>query len=273
MSKPLQVTVDGKPGSDSWPLDRALQYGDGLFETMVVRNGRIRFEALHHERLALGCRRLNIHADHGAIWQQVGELVRAHGSALLKLQLTRGDATARGYAPSGAERPRVILSVFPAPLAADLPAQIRAVTSRHCLGENPDLAGIKHCNRLEQVLARASLEGSGAFEGLMGSSSGQLISGTMSNVFLELDGQLVTPQLAQCGIAGVMRAVVLREAALAAVPVQVARIPLAALARCTSLYLSNVRLGLVPVHELDGRSLKPGAALHALAERIESLEQ
>jgi 4-amino-4-deoxychorismate lyase len=273
MNTALQVYVDGEPCSQRWPLDRGLQYGDGLFETMQVRGGHIRFESLHRARLALGCSRLAIKADHATIWEQAVQIARQQGAALLKLQLTRGDATARGYAPSGVEQARAILSVFPGPSPAELPAVIRAVSLRNCLGENPDLAGIKHCNRLEQVLARASLAATGAFEGLMASSSGRLISGTMSNVFLELDGALVTPEIDRCGIAGVLRAVVLREAEAADVPVRVADIPWSALPRCTSLWLCNARLGLLPVHELDGRALTISPSLRALAMRIEALEQ
>jgi 4-amino-4-deoxychorismate lyase len=273
MSKALEVLVDGIPCSQGWPQDRSLHYGDGLFETMLVRQGRIRFEALHAGRLARGCDRLAINADHESIWSQARHLAHQHSESLLKLQLTRGDATARGYAPSGVEQPRLILSVFPAPQAADLPVDILAVTSAHCLGENPHLAGIKHCNRLEQVLARASLRGTGAFEGMMGSSSGLLISGTMSNVFMELDGELVTPALDRCGIEGVLRAVVLREAARRGAAVRVADFPLSALARCTGLAISNVRLGLLPVHRLDGRNVQCSEQVHHLAARIEALEE
>jgi 4-amino-4-deoxychorismate lyase len=272
MSLALETWVDGRARTEGWWQDRALQYGDGLFETMVVRNGRIRFAALHGERLARGCAKLHIDADHAAIWEQARQLAERHGGALLKLLLTRGDATARGYAPSGQECARVIFTVFPAPLASEVPEQVRAVTLRNCLGENPDLAGIKHCNRLEQVLARASLKGTTAFEGLMASSSGELISGTMSNVFVELDGILMTPELDRCGIAGVMRAVVLREAASRSITVRVARIPRQEIARCTSVALSNIRLGLLPVTELDGRRLQVSAAVSALASGIDALE-
>jgi 4-amino-4-deoxychorismate lyase len=273
MNAVTETWVDGHLCIQSWPHDRALQYGDGLFETMVVRNGHIRFEALHGERLARGCARLQLHADQTAIWQQARQLAQRHGTALLKLLLTRGDATVRGYAPSGTETARVILSVYPAAHTSELPEQIRAVTLRNCLGENPDLAGIKHCNRLEQVLARASLRGTGAFEGLMASSSGQLISGTMSNVFVELDGVLTTPELDRCGVAGVMRAVILREAARCGVAVRMGNIPLQALDRCTGLALSNVRLGLLPVSQLDGRRLQISAAVGALKSGIDALER
>jgi 4-amino-4-deoxychorismate lyase len=272
MSDALQVLVDGVPCSESWPQDRGLQYGDGLFETMIVRSGRIRFEALHAARLAHGCSRLAIHADQTSIWQQARALAAQHVDALLKLQLTRGDATARGYTPSGKENARSILSAYPAPLASDLPPDVRVVTLPNQLGENPGLAGLKHCNRLEQVLARTRLRETDAFEGLMASSSGLLISGTMSNVFVELEGALVTPKLDLCGVAGVMRTVVLREAHDLGMPVHVADIRMGTLARCTGLAISNARLGLLPVHMLDGHRLAIHAGLRELATRIEALD-
>jgi 4-amino-4-deoxychorismate lyase len=273
MSNALEIIVDGRPCGESWPQDRGLQYGDGLFESMLVRNGRIRFQSLHAERLLRGCDRLAIRADQNAIWLQAQQLAQRHGGALLKLQLTRGDATVRGYGPTGNERPRLIFSVFSAPQFAELPAEVSAVTLPNSLGENPDLAGIKHCNRLEQVLARVTLQGTGAFEGLMASSSGLLISGTMSNVFLELDGEVVTPELDRCGIAGVLRAVVLREAQRSDIPVRVAAVPMTALERCSGLSVSNVRLGLLAVHALDGRRLPLSTRLLDLAARINALDE
>ena len=106
----------------------------------------------------------------------------------------------------------------------------------------------------------------------MGSSSGLLISGTMSNVFLELDGELVTPAIDQCGIAGVLRAVVMREAAVAGLSLRIARLSMAVLRQCTGLALSNVRLGLLPVDDLDGRAMTASPALRELAARVETLD-
>ena len=77
------------------------------------------------------------------------------------------------------------------------------------LGENPALAGLKHLNRLEQVLARLEWSDPGIAEALLFSSSGALVSGSMSNVFLVHGGRLATPRLDRCGVAGVMREVVL----------------------------------------------------------------
>lgn len=272
MSAPLQILVDGEPVSGSWPLDRGLQYGDGLFETLVVRQGRLRFEDLHRARLTLGCERLAIRADLDRLWQSARTVASTHREATLKLQVTRGDATARGYTPSGTEQARSILSVYAAASPQELPKLVRAATLPNRLGENPDLAGIKHCNRLEQVLARQALQGSGAFEGLMASSSGLLISGTMSNLFLELDGELVTPDVSRCGIAGVMRSVVIRQARRRGMPLRIAAVPMSALDVCTGLALTNARLGVLLVHELDGRTLDGGATLSALGAEVETLE-
>ncbi len=272
MSAPLQVLVDGLPATQGWPLDRGLQYGDGLFETMLVRGGRVRFEALHRARLEEGCRRLAIATDHEQIWNETRGLAARHGAALLKLQVTRGDAVARGYTPDGGERARRILSLFPAPADSELPEVVRVRSLSDTLGENPRLAGLKHCNRLEQVLARLVLRGSGVFEGIMASSSGLMISGTMSNVFVEMDGELLTPALDRCGIAGVMRAVVLREARRSQLPLRAAELPFEVLGRVTGLALSNARLGLLCVHELDGRKLAGSDRFRQLAARVASLE-
>lgn len=271
MSAPLQLLVDGAECNDSWPLDRGLLYGDGLFETMRVTGGRIRFEADHRARLAEGCSRLAIKADLEDIWALAMAAAARHGHATLRLQVTRGEAAARGYTPAGTEQARAILAVYPPPAPGELPTRLRVVTLPLRLGENPLLAGLKHCNRLEQVLARLALRDSpGAFEGLLASSSGSLVSGTMSNVFLELDGELVTPALDRCGVAGVMRAAVLREARRLGDDIRVAALPLESLARCTALALSNARMGLVQVHELDGRALAASPRLQSLAAAVDA---
>ena len=139
------------------------------------------------------------------------------------------------------------------------------------MGENPRLAGIKHCNRLEQVLARVELQSTGAYEGLVGSGSGRLISGTMSNVFLDTDSGLVTPVLDQCGVAGIMREVVLREAPAMGLPVRVADIPLGELDDTRGLFVTNVRLGVLPVSRIDGRTVRISDAVRALAQRVAAL--
>ena len=268
---PLRL-VDGEPSEAGWPLDRGLQFGDGLFETLVVRDGRVRFRALHQQRLAAGCARLQINLDAALAWHEVDAMANGCGHGMVKLLVTRGDALERGYAPAGGERARRVVYAWPAaaPIDACGPAA-RAVTLAMRLGENPLLAGMKHTNRLEQVLARAALHGTGALEGLMAASSGHLVSGTMSNVFVRLAGQWCTPPLERCGIAGVMRSVVLREAPPRGLPIEVRQIELDELARCEGLFVTNVRLGVQPVGDLDGRPLPTDAAVSTLQRTIAEL--
>lgn len=264
------LQVDGVDCDASWPLDRGLQYGDGLFETMVVRRGEVRFLALHQARLAEGCRRLALTVDAARLWQQACRFAAATDEAMVKLVVTRGSASARGYRAQGDEHPRCILYRF-APGAAPRPP-VRVVRLGLRLGENPLLAGIKHCNRLELVLATNQLQGQDAFEGLLAGSSGQLVSGTFSNVFIRRGGQWMTPEVEHCGIAGVMRAVVLREARAAGQPVRVCRLPFTALDDCEALCLSNVRLGLLPVATLEGRALATDEWATAMRARIGGLD-
>jgi 4-amino-4-deoxychorismate lyase len=106
----------------------------------------------------------------------------------------------------------------------------------------------------------------------MGSSSGLLISGTMCNVFLDTGAGLVTPALDLCGIAGILRAVVLREAAAMDIPVQVTDIPLAALDNSRGAFLTNIRLSVLPITRLNGRALEISARVQALAGRVANLE-
>ncbi|MEO8309182.1 MAG: aminodeoxychorismate lyase [Pseudomonadota bacterium] len=274
MNLPLAVLVDGEPwplqGQTLWPTDRGLHYGDGLFETMMVRGGHVRFAALHRARLTAGCARLRIAIAQASLWEQATTLAREHGDAVLKLLVTRGSMTQRGYGTSGDETGRTLLLAYPAPAGLQ-PTDISVVSLQARLGENATLAGIKHCNRLEQVVGRMELQ-PGTFEGLMSSSSGRLISGTMSNVFLDTEVGLVTPSLELCGIAGVMRAVVLREAAAMGMPVRVGNLPAAALDDCRAAFLTNVRLGVLPITRLNGRALPISDEARALAARVASLE-
>jgi 4-amino-4-deoxychorismate lyase len=272
MSTLREILLDGQPNAAPWLQDRGLHYGDGLFETVLVRAGQLRFEALHRARLARGCRQLAITVDDVALWQQARELARKHGAALLKILVTRGSATSRGYAPSGTESARCIVYVYDAPQAAEIPAQPAVISLPNFLGENPRLAGLKHCNRLEQILARQEVLRQGAFEGLLGSSSGLLISGTMSNVFLEQGDTLLTPVLDRCGIAGVMRQVVLREAPRLGFKVRVTDIPFQLTQTCNSIFVTNIRLGVFPLHSAQGRTLTSSQRIAQLIAQVATLE-
>ncbi|MEG1082231.1 MAG: aminodeoxychorismate lyase, partial [Pseudomonas sp.] len=170
--------IDGRAADAVNLQSRGLAYGDGLFETIAVRAGRPSLLEFHLERLALGCQRLAISADHGLIREELCRYASLLGDGVLKLILVRGDSQ-RGYAPAAGAAPRRILQGSPVPA---YPAQhaeqgVRLFTCNTRLAEQPLLAGLKHLNRLEQVLARAEWQDSEHAEGLMRDVSGRIIEG------------------------------------------------------------------------------------------------
>jgi 4-amino-4-deoxychorismate lyase len=269
---PAAVWVNGRPGGAVSPIERGLHYGDGLFETIACVGGRPRFLALHLERLARGCARLGFEfPDRGELEREILAAAAAPG-AIVKVLLTRGPAVARGYASSGAEQPtRVTLRYRWDEEPRSRLAGVRVRTAALRLGENPALAGLKHLNRLEQVLARREWSDGDIAEALMFSASGRLISGVMSNVFLVEGQRLRTPLLDRCGVAGIMRQVVLREAARAGIAVEEASLDAEDLARAREIFLTSAVIGLRPVRALDGRVCEIGALTRELQQLVAPL--
>ncbi|MGH8219634.1 MAG: aminodeoxychorismate lyase [Steroidobacteraceae bacterium] len=254
--------------------DRGLHYGDGLFETIACRDGVPRFLGDHLKRLALGCERLAIElGSRGALVDDVLRLAAGRPRSLVKVIVTRGPATARGYTPRGDERASRIVLRYGWPdedprfAREGVAVRLAALT----LAENPRLAGLKHLNRLEQVLARAELRGSGLDEALLLSRSGCLVSGTMTNVFVVSGSTVATPRLDRCGVAGVMRRVVMREAAATGIAVQEARITRQDVEAADEVFLTNVRIGIWPVRAVGARELGPGPKTRQLQHLIEPL--
>ena len=256
------VLVNGVRDAGPSALDRGLHFGDGLFETLACLNGQPRFLPLHLERLAFGCERLGLAAPNlDEIRAEVLELARGVDRAIVKVLVTAGEAVVRGYARCGSETGTRITIRYPWPheTGARLHdgVMVRTLTLR--LGENPRLAGLKHCNRLEQILARAELAADpGLAEGILFSSSGNLVSGTSSNVFLVRESCLLTPRIDLCGVAGVMRRVVLREARRVGIPTRECELRAQDLQAADEVFLTNARVGIWPVRTLDARELNPG---------------
>lgn len=264
--------VDGA-AADTVPADdRGLLYGDGLFETLRCDAGAPRFLDLHLHRLQTGCAALELPApDPETLRLELRRAAAGEGGCLLRLTLTRGSSATRGYAPPVPCRPRRILTRHPLPPPMGA-AGIRACFSSVIVGRSPMLAGIKHLNRLENVLARARLAGTGCEEAILSTVTGDLVGGTMSNLFAVIEGCLVTPPLEDAGVRGVMREVVLREAAASGIAAQERPLRRADLAGASELFFTNVRIGLWPVAMLEGwAGVAPGPRLRALRQRIEAL--
>lgn len=273
MNLPDVVLVNGKPGAVS-PLDRGLHFGDGVFETIACRRGRPRFLALHLDRLIQGCERLSITPGSiGTIRAEVEQLALRTDAAIVKLIVTRGEALARGYAPTGGERAtRIALRyAWPHDAAGSWHAGVRAGIASLRLGENAMLAGLKHLNRLELVLAQTERDARQIRELVLFSSSDLLVSGTMSNVFIARNGKLETPRIERCGVAGVMRRVVMREARRIGIAIEERAILAQDLEQAEEMFLTNARIGIWPVNALESRELSVGPITQRLQALIEPM--
>jgi 4-amino-4-deoxychorismate lyase len=247
--------VNGQVADTISHQDRGLHYGDGLFETITCLGGRPRWLSLHLERLRRGCERLALRADLEVIEREIEVRAAAGGRCILKVIVTRGPAVRRGYRPTGTEHCTRILTRYEWPPDSECAARgFRVAVSEVRLGINPQLAGLKHLNRLEQVMAQAVMP-KGLEEVLMLSSAGHVIGGSMSNVFLADQQGLFTPALADCGIAGVMRQRVCAASERNGQPIRVRCVESAELAHVQEVFVTNVRWGVQPVVELNGRTL------------------
>lgn len=249
--------------------DRGLLYGDGLFETIRFVQGVAPLWARHMQRLCAGCVRLGLPApDVEVLATEAQRVLPDARDAVVRITLTRGPA-ARGYAPPAAARPTRIVAAHPLP-ALDPDWYARGIRVRFCelrLAVQPRLAGLKHLNRLEQVMARAEWVDPDVVEGLVFDQDDNLISATAANVFVVQDGVLATPAVDRCGVAGVLRAEL-----LAALPSSVVRtVAREALMRIDELFLCSSVRGVLPVREVDGRPLHMGALTRAAQARWTAL--
>ena len=241
--------------------DRGFQYGDGLFETIAMRDGKPRLWQFHIERLADGCERLGIRmpAEQDLREQLDSAFDAGAGSGIAKLILSAGSGP-RGYARGKGKEPRVFVGVFTSE-GLSRTAYADGVDAMVCetrLAGPSVLAGLKTLNRLEQVFGRSECVAANAFEGLMVDADERVICGTMSNVFIVIDHKLITPALTRCGVAGVMRRLVLESFAANDNAVVIRDVALAELWQSDEVFLSNSQFGVVPLRRCKDRQWSPG---------------
>lgn len=264
-----EILVNGRDAATVDVRDRGLHYGDGVFETLRCDQGHVRWWSRHLRRLAEGCRRLGIVMPNVA--QLEGELARLATSrdrALLKVVLTRGPMTRRSYRPAGNEVPTRVVSVHDWPADDGAPLSLGFCGVR--LGHNPMLAGIKHLNRLENVLAQQEAQRQGIDEVVLLGTQGEVVCGSMSNLIAVTQEGLVTPALEGAGISGVMRSLALDAAAALGIALDVASLSPGQLRAASAIYCSNVRLGLRQVGKFEGRVLATDARVERLMAWIDA---
>lgn len=253
------ILVNGRPADSVDARDRGLAYGDGVFRTLRTRHGQPIWWRDHYAKLAADCAALMLTCpDAVGLRAEVCRVAEdGDGDGVVKILLTRG-AAARGYAPPLEQvTTRIVLSM---PLPAHAQGSPDDITARWCalrLARQPRLAGIKHLNRLENVLARAEWDDPAVFEGLLCDDHGAVIGGVMSNVVVARDGELHTPDLSECGVAGVARARLLRAAARLGIRTHVERMLPAAILAADEVMICNSVIGVRRVARLDAKTWPP----------------
>ncbi len=271
---PHRALVNGAWSECLSLYDRGLHYGDGLFETIAWTGGRARAWQRHMRRLERGCECLGLPPPEiGLLAQEARTCAGSERQCVLKLILTRGSG-GRGYgAGTSGMNPARIWLCFPWPHYPEARAR-EGVTVRICsmrLSRQPQLAGLKHLNRLEQVLARMEWQDPAVHEGLMLDTEGWLIEGTMSNLFLLQGGDLLTPDLSQCGVRGVTREWVMAEAAGRGVSIRTMSLRLEDLYAAEHAFLCNSLIGIWPIRYLcadPARELAPSRLAIDLAAAL-----
>ncbi len=231
--------------------DRGLLYGDGLFETLTVIDGQPQRWQQHMARLALGCERLKLEMpDSALLLKEVISECADRSKAVAKIIITRGEG-ARGYKATTNPTSRIVQSsVYP-----DYPASYaeQGIVTRICdlrLAQQPLLAGIKHLNRLENVLARNEWQDPDITEGLLQDVQGNFIEGTMSNLFVINDDVLYTDPLLNCGVAGIMRESIIKCAERLKINFQLQAIDKTLLSDADELFVCNSLIGIWPIKQI-----------------------
>ena len=251
------MLINGTEGDRVSIYDRGLLYGDGVFRTMRLLGGQVLHWPLHYRKLQQDSAALAIACPEAALLSdELQRLSQQQPDGIAKIIVTRGTQEKRGYAPAANSVPTRILSISPAP---NFPAGFSShgIKLRICdlrLSHQPRLAGIKHLNRLENVLAAAEWNDPDIAEGVLLDISGNVIEGTRSNLLMVRGGALLTPDLSLCGVAGVQRERVMEWAVKHGVPCQVRQFALAELLGADEIFLVNSIIGLWPVRELQSRS-------------------
>lgn len=254
MTAQRDILIDGQRAACLAADDRGLQYGDGVFRTLRVVAGQPRWWDEHIAKLTEDAVRIGLAAPDADVWQADLAQIGLDGrDGIIKLLLTRGSGP-RGYSPTHSTR-SCRICYFDAVVTAPMPT--RGLTLRICnlrLGWQPRLAGIKHLNRLENVLARAEWSEPEIHEGVLLDQADNVISGVMSNLFVWRDQSLLTPRLDRCGVAGVARSRLMRLARAHGIDVQETNLSLQALFDAEEVMVSNSVMGLRRVARLEAQS-------------------
>ncbi|MCH9645833.1 MAG: endolytic transglycosylase MltG [Proteobacteria bacterium] len=241
------ILINGKKQSKLSVFNRLVQFGDGLFETCLVVDQKLLLAEAHFQRLEKGAKRLKIAPVSRSVW--IKEIAQAIcmaklDKAVVKIILSRGE-TSRGYGYDKSITPTRIITVSKVP---DLPQDYSLSLCDSGYATNQLLSEIKHCNRLEQILARTHLK---TQECIMLDPQAQVISASQGNIFAFKNGVLLTPGLSECGIEGTRRQVIIELARGLGISVEICSLSVAELLACDEVFISNSVMGIKPIRQIN----------------------
>lgn len=264
----MTTLINGIPCDTISVDDRGLLYGDGVFRTMLWRNGKLQQWPRHYAKLRKDCLTLNLPCPAEALLrQELDHITRNAQDGIVKILVTRGRSQ-RGYAPAPYPVVTRILSLNPLPVYPDAYSKsgVRLHLCQLRLAHQPKLAGAKHLNRLENVLAAAEWDSPEIAEGLLLDQSDNVIEGARSNLFMVKDGELLTPDLSRCGVAGVTRERLIEHAAVLGLRCRITNISLPELQQADEIFLVNSVIGLWPVREMPGYFCEQHSVAHVIQD-------
>ncbi len=249
----LYCSIDGQQQELLSVKNRGFSYGDGLFTTAKIVNGKVEMLPQHLQRLIDGCEQLNIPAiNFDQLRQELKQVASSFTKAVIKVVITSGEG-GRGYSRLGVGPATVVISVTAFPEHYDNWQQtgINLATSKLQLGLNPMLTGIKHLNRLEQVLIRQELDQRSEDDLLVTNINDHIIETSCANIFWLIDERLYSPKIISSGVAGLMRAALLEK-----LPNTVIKdFVLADLQQAQAMFICNSVMGIVPIKRFNGKLL------------------
>ncbi len=265
------IFINGQSSDCLDPRDRAVQYGDGVFRTLLVRQGAAWLWARHYAKLAADCLALGLDCPDEAVLAEEVWRLSGQGDGVVKILISRG-VGGRGYrCPERSESTRMVMwSPLPTYPSEWHTQGIRAHECATRLAIQPRLAGIKHLNRLENVLARSEWSDPVLAEGVLRDMEGYPVEGTMTNLFFHDGAGWVTPALDRCGVAGVMRDHIMALMSGWGEKVTVRRVEWDELLAAQEIFLCNSVVGVWPVVRLAHRTWPVGPATKRLCAGLDS---
>lgn len=265
-----EYLINGKRESGISPFDRGFAYGDGVFRTLAIRRGQLRTWTAHLKRLQTDCNALGIVCpSEELLLGDISKLAGDSSDCAIKIVVTRGEGE-RGYAvPALAQPTRVVIkTALPQYPEQHYSSGVSLFLCQTRLGHQPRLAGIKHLNRLENVLARMEWVDTQVVDGLMLDTDGHVIECTMSNVFMRSGDTLITPDLSKCGVAGVTRQRIIDTAPELGYRAVVRPITLSELMDADEVVICNSLYGVWQVNHLASHAWPFGVLAAKLREQL-----